>query len=299
MSNPLPPRLPLALSTLLAACASTPPRDALAVLAQGEGHVTQGQFDRALEVLEATGESAYVGEDLERYKLAVARAKFGNGDPWGAFSVLRRYIEDHPLTVHNNAWEQLTFEIGKTLIHGTGGFWFFWSDADDGKLVLEHFVRRFPTSEHAPDAFHLLGELEFHRGNWAEAQEQYRQIIMFHDASPWLTKATFRDAMAGFHALAGPEYDLQSLERTRRELQAFIATEQENLAFRQEAQGALAVTEEWLARKHVRIADFYATVDNPQGHRFHLERATEYGETAAGAEARARLAQIDSPEPSR
>lgn len=289
-------RSTIVLSALLAACSSTPPRDALAVLAQSEAELTEGAFATALTLLESIGEDAYVGEDLERYKLAAARAKFGNGDAWGAFGVLRRYLEDHPLTVHVNAVEKLTFEIGRTLIHGTGGFWIFWSDADNGAFVLQHFVRRFPNSEHAADAYHLMGELEFQRGHWTAAQEQYRQITMFHDRSPWLAKAVFRDAMAGFHALAGPQYDLQGLERTRRELQSFVTNEKENLTFTNEAAAALATTEQWLARKHVEIADFYATVDNAAGHRYHLERAIEFGNTTAGEEARARLALMFEPD---
>ncbi|MEZ5962999.1 MAG: hypothetical protein R3F56_04045 [Planctomycetota bacterium] len=288
----------LAFLSLLAACSSTPPRDALAVLAQGEAELGEEHFAAALSLLEGIGEAPYVGEDLERYKLAVARAKFGSGDAWGAFGVLRRYLEDHPLTAHVTAVENLTFEIGKLLIHGKGGFWFFWSDEDNGAFVLQHFVRRFPNSEHAADAYHLMGELEFARGNWTAAQEHFRQITMFHDRSPWLSKALFRDAMAGFHALAGPQYDLRSLERTRRELQSYITGEEENLDFKREAQSALATTEEWLARKHVDIADFYAVVDNAAGHRLHLERAAaEFPDTAAGQEARQRLATFAAAVP--
>lgn len=286
------------------ACASIPPRDALAVLAQGEAELGQEHYDTALTLLEAAGDGAYVGEDLERYKLAVARAKFGSGDAWGAFGVLRRYLEDHPLTVHVNAVENLTFEIGKVLIHGSGGFWFFWSDEDNGAFVLQHFVRRFPNSEHAADAYNLMGEVEYRRGNWATAQEHFRQITMFHDRSPWLSKALFRDAMAGFRSLAGPHYDQKSLERTRRELQSYIAGEDENLEFKREAQAALVTTENWLARKHLEIADFYAVVDNPAGHRLHLERAAaEFPATTAGEEAKQRLVTLDrrdaAPEPSR
>lgn len=283
---------------LAAACASTPPRDALAVLAQSEAELDKQHHAEALAMLSAIDEDAYVGEDLERYKLAKARAKFGSGDAWGAFNVLKRYLEDHPLTAHVNAIERLTFDIGKTLIHSPRSFWIFWSDADDGAYVLQHFVRRFPNSEHTADAYHLLGELEFRRGRWQEAQQQFRQITMFHDRSPWLSKAMFRDAMAGFHALAGPEYDLHALERTQRELQGFIAHEQENLQFKAEAEAALVATREWLARKHVGIADFYAKVDNLAGQRHHLEvAARDYAGTAAGVEARQRLDLTSAPGP--
>jgi outer membrane protein assembly factor BamD (BamD/ComL family) len=288
------------LLALIPACASTPPRDALAVLAQGEGELTAGRHDQALALLASIDEEAYVGEDLERYKLAKARAKFGTGDAWGAFNVLKRYLDDHPLTAHANAIERLTFDIGKTLIGSDKGFWILWSDADDGAAVLQHFVRRFPNSEHAPDAYHLLGELEWNRGNWLEAQQQFRQITMFHDRSAWASKALFRDAMAGFHALAGPDYDLQSLERTQRELATFVAHEQENLAFKEQTAAALGTVNEWLAAKHVGIADFYATVDNLAGQQRHLELATRYENTQGAIEARQRLslsaaAQADAP----
>lgn len=299
--RPSAPRWCVVAVLLAAGCASTPPRDALAVLAQSEGELGKGQPAEALTLLSSISEDAYVGEDLERYKLAKARAKFGAGDPWGAFNVLRRYLEDHPLTAYVSAIEKLTFDIGKTLINSPRAFWILWSDADDGAYVLQHFVRRFPNSEHAADAYHLLGELEWKRGNWQEAQQQFRQITMYHDRSAWAAKAVFRDAMAGFRALAGSAYDLQSLERTHRELQSFVEHEQENLDFRKEAEAALKTTREWLARKHVDIADFYATVDNLAGQQRHLELAARtYTDTLAGAEAGRRLqvaAKAPVPDP--
>jgi outer membrane protein assembly factor BamD (BamD/ComL family) len=274
------------------ACASTPPRDALAVLAQSEAEIARQQYAQALTLLGATDEDAYVGEDLERYKLAKARAEFGTGDAWGAFTVLRRYLEDHPLTAQVTAVEKLTFEIGKKLIQGSRGFWIFWSEADDGAYVLQHFVRRFPNSEHAADAYHLMGELEFARGNWEEASQHFRQIVMFYETSPWLEKALFRDAVAGFEALSGPDYDLRALERTQRELQSFVAGKPENLEYAKAAEAALQTTREWLARKHIAIADFYAAVDNLAGQRRHLELAAagDLGGTPGAEEARRRLA---------
>ena len=222
--------------------------------------------------------------------MALARARFGGGDGFAAFNVLRNYMEDHPLSSHLQEIERLTFEIGKSLIQSDRGFWIFWSDEDDGAFVLEHFVRRFSTSDLAADAYHLLGEAAYRHRRWESAQQFFRQITMFHDRSAWVSKAMFRYAMAGFRSLVGPDYDLQQLDTVRRELESFLASDAENQDYKREAEDALRTTRTWIARKHVKIADFYAKVDNPNGHRYHLQRAAdEYADTEAGLEAKQRL----------
>lgn len=272
-------------------CASTPPRESLAVLAQSEAELERGATANALALLTSVSEDSYTGDDLERYKLALTRARFAEGDGYGAFTVLRDYMQDHPLSSHVHDIERLTFEIGKQLIGSDRGFWIFWSDEDDGAYVLEHFVRRFSTSELAADAYHLLGESAFRHGRWDSAQQYYRQITMFHDRSAWVSKAMFRYAMAGYMSLVGPAYDLQRLDTVRRELEAFLATDAENVEYRREAEGALRTTRAWLGQKHVAIADFYARVDNRDGERYHLERAAaDFADTEAGRDAKQRLA---------
>ncbi len=278
---------------VLAGCASTPARDALAVLAESEAHITRGEYAAADALLAATPEDSYNGDDLERYKLARSRALFGTGASWRAFTILRNYVDDHPLSANVNAIDDLTFRIGKTLITGTWRFWIFSSDEDDGVAVLEHYVRRFPKSERAAEAYMLLGEAAFRRGKWELAQQHFQQVTVYHDRSAWLSKAMFRYALAGFRALHGPAYDLAELETTRRELESYLGGETENVAFKAEAEAALRQTRLWLATKHLAIADFYDTVGNPPGQRRHLELAAkDYPDTPDGSEAARRLSTL-------
>lgn len=283
---------------VLASCASTPPRDALAVLAESEAYVARGEFAAADQLLSAASEASYTGDDLERYKLARCRALFGVGASWRAFTLLRNYVDDHPLSSNVNAIDELTFAIGKTLILGTWRFWIFSSDQDDGVAVLEHYVRRFPKSERAAEAYLLLGQAAFDRGKWDVAQQHFQQITVYHDRSAWLSKAMYLYAISGFRALNGPAYDLDRLDTTRRELESFVAGETENLAFKADAEAALAQTRIWLAAKHLAIADFYDTVGNPPGRRYHLElAANRFPDTEAGAAAAALLAAAGARPP--
>jgi outer membrane protein assembly factor BamD (BamD/ComL family) len=281
-------------ATILAACATAPAgRDALALLAHGESLLAQGNFTGAVELLEEVAEDSFAGEDQERYKLALARAYYGSSEPWEAFTVIRDYLERHPLTVYASQIDQLTFDVGRTLIASDWRFLIFASDRDDGILVLEHFVRRFPKSPRAPDAYHLLGEAAFNAKRYARAQEYYRQITTSYGDSVWTTKAKYRYAMASFALVQGPEYDLGQLERTRSELQSFLDDQPENIDYRRDAEQALATTTEWLAQKHLSIADYYRVLGNEPGQRHHLAIAAgRFSATTAGREAQARLATL-------
>ena len=99
--------------------------------------------------------------------------------------------------------------------------------------------------------------------------------------------------MAHYRALVGPSYDQQAMLDARAELQNFLSLPIDNPQFRTTAAESLVIVTEWLGRKHIEIADFYARVGNDLGHRRHLQLAAkEYAETEAGKQATARLATL-------
>lgn len=287
-----PRLLALALPSLLAACASSADRgEPVANLALAEDALNHGEAERARKLLGAWADESYARPELERKMVLEAKALLANGEPWKAYVRLREFADQHRFSPLLPEAERTVFTAGKTLIESKGGFLFFSNDADDGQIVLEHFVLHYPRSQDlVPDALRMLAEKAFREERWVLARERMSQLLRDHPDSEWATLARFRIAMARFRALEGPAYDLDSLTLAHNELKDFLAGGPENPGFRTEATRALATTRTWLGEKHVQIAAFYRRLGNAFGEDTHLRIARdEYGETPAATAAAALL----------
>ncbi len=289
------------LAAALAACASAPPADPDAALATAAAHLERVEVAPALDLLQRLSPEAFAGDALERYKTLLAQALAADGQLWQAFRATRTFEEEHPFSSYRGAIQDLEFRVGEALINSDWSLWFFANDANDGQLVLEHFVVRYPQHPNAPDALRLLGEKAFSEGDYATAHRRFRELVLQHPRSEWVALAKFRIAMASFEVLVGPRYDLAAMQQAHRELADFLAAPVENPQFAERARAALAQVREWLGEKHVAIADFYRRIGNPAGEQLHLEQAVgDFGDTAAGSRAAERLApaQPSTPQPS-
>ncbi|MBK8974957.1 MAG: hypothetical protein IPM29_03445 [Planctomycetes bacterium] len=289
----------LPLSLLAAACASGPqlevPQTPAAALDMARALLDADRPADARRVLSDFGTSDFVDFQLERYKLLRALALFRTDDPWDAFVVIRDFTEDHRFSDLSAEVEELHFQIGHTLIESDGGVWIFQSDRDDGEIVLQEFVERYPTSRFAADALHDLGELALTEESWSLARRRFEEIVQFHPNSEWVALSRFRIPQTAFADLVGPAYDLDAMERTRNELRAYLQTEPENPTFRSESERMLAVVLGWIAERHLLDADFYRTLGNEPGERFHLGLLLiDYPDDPLTDVARARLAELDA-----
>jgi hypothetical protein len=208
--------------------------------------------------------------EVERYKALYAEALWRTGEAWDAFKVIRSFVEDHRFSPWSARVEELHFRIGQELIQSEGSYFIFGSDRDDGELVLTEFVERYTTSAHLADALRLLGDLAFEEERWFDARRRFEQLIQDHPTSEWASLASFRRVMAIHAELLGPEYDLPSMYRARNELRDYLATAPERPEFRTAAETAYVEVQDWIASRHLIDADFYRTVGNRYGERFHL-----------------------------
>lgn len=284
----------------LASCGASPPtRDPLAALALAEEAVRAGKGDQVAGWLQRIDPESYVGEDRERYRLAVGTALYQSGSLWQAHRQLRDFPQDHPFSQLLGQVEELEYRIGRELMRSEGGFLFFTSDAEDGRVVLEDFIVRFPRSRSLPDALHLLGDQAFQERRFQLARERYSQLVAERPDSEWATLARFRIAMSRYLDLQGAEYDQVQTQMAHNELRDFLAAGPENPTMREEAQAAMTVTRHWLAEKRLLIADYYHRIGVPEAERRQLElAAAEYADTPAGQKAAGRLkaAAPDAPE---
>ena len=274
----------------LAACATTPV-DPASALAMAEVHMEKGEPVPALELLKAVEADDYTGDDAARYLVRKALAHAQCGELWNAFDTIRDFGDDHAFSPYAGQVQNLEFKLGSSLIQSERGFWIFTSDAEDGRIVLEHFMIHYPEHPAMPDALRLLGEQAYAAGDFALARDRFRELALQHETSEWFLLARYRIAMSWFYSLEGPDYDLSSMERTLNELRGFLGSNPENPQFNAEATTAFATVKEWVGRKHLIIADFYREIGQPRGKIVHWQMAAErFPETSASQEARAMLA---------
>jgi outer membrane protein assembly factor BamD (BamD/ComL family) len=287
----------LAVLALLAGCATVSQQDALNALALAEQQLEQGEPQAAVDLLSAVDQAAYTGRELERYELRLATALSATGRDWQAFKVIRSFTDDHPFSELRADIEYLQFRIGERLINSNGGFLFFSSDKEDGRVVLEHLVQRAMLRRDVlADALRLLGEKAYVEGDWELARQRYTQLRRDHEDSEWVPLALFRMAMCRFATLEGAAYDLEEMELTRRELAHLAEGRLENPQMRAQIGAALRQVTEWIGERHLMIAGFYRRIGNQDGEARHLRLAArDYGGTPAGERARAGLQRLGKP----
>ena len=285
------------LLALLAACSAAPPpnlpQDAAGVLEVASACV-ETEPTAARAALETLDEDELTNAELEAYKALYAEALWRTGKAWKAFRTIRTFPDDHRFSPYAPQVEEVHFRTGAELIQGESTYFLFGSDRDDGELILSEFVERYATSRHADDALRLLGELAVEEERWFDAQRRFEQLIQDHPTSEWASLASFRRVMAIHAELLGPEYDLPSMLRARNELRDYLATAPERPEFQAAASGAYEQVFGWILERHRIDADFYRTIGNAYGERFHLQALLEDAPTdhPAAIAARSRLEEL-------
>lgn len=281
---------------LIALCACATPvsqGDPLAMLDEAGALMAVGDPAGARALLESVNVAVYPELQRARYKLLLARATQGTGQPWGAFQIIRGFSEEFPHSDLRLAVEQLIFECGRQLSESDKSFFIFSSDRADARVVLEHLILRYPRTTWLADALQILGEMAFEDEEYTLALTRFKDLLQQQPDSEWAPLARFRIAMSEFRVLHGPAYDMEQMERAHNELLSFLAHPPERPDFVDEARAAVTVVVDWMTERHLMIADFYKTIGNPYGERFHLRLAAEqFPDTDAGRTAAERLSQM-------
>jgi hypothetical protein len=289
------------LAVLLASCAASPPpglpQDASGVLEVAAGCI-ESDPAAARAALETLDEDELTNAELEGYKALYAEALWRTGKAWKGFRVIRTFLDDHRFSPYAPQVEEVHYRVGAELIQSESTYFLFGSDQDDGELILAEFVERYATSRHADDALRLLGDLAVTEERWFDAQRRFEQLIQDHPTSEWTSLASFRRVMAIHAELLGPEYDLPSMLRARNELRDYLATAPERPEFQTTATAAYEEVSSWIIDRHQIDAEFYRTIGNAYGERYHLELLLQDtpADHPAAVAAQVRLTELRSTE---
>ena len=304
-TGPVPsfaPAAVLAAAALLAGCAgppvALPSNRAGEILVRAERALEAGKIERAGRILEALRKRKLAPRDEEKYLFLQARYHYRRGEPWKAFLKLEALASRFPVTGYAPQAAWMEFQIGKYLLHARGGFLGIFSQKSYGIRVLKHLVINWPQQVEpgnpknvlADDAEALLGEDLWKNRDWEGAVARYSQLVQDYPDSEWAPLAYFRIAMAWFHQVEGPRYDLGIMKRAERELSLFLKRKGGTPKQKETARKALARLHEWMARRAYRTAHYYMTVGSPVGAWIYLkELVDQYPGTQAAREGKKEL----------
>lgn len=172
---------------------------------------------------------------------------FGN-----AACMLQHHANTNPLAaVKSNQPDKTLFDISM-------------ADLDKGKyaiarLNLETLLNTYPDSEYLARAKMAIADSWFREGGaegMAEAEAQYKDFITFFPAMKEASEAQLKVAEIHYRQLQKPDRDPTEADRAQAELRTFLINYPDS-PLRPQAVQMLRETQEVLAEREYRIADFY------------------------------------------
>jgi TolA-binding protein len=234
--------------------------------------------------------------------IAAARAEVAKGNRMDAFRLLRKLDKKFPLHHERQAAGDLIVEIGLALAQLHKSFLIFYSTDSQAEEVLEYAILQHPWARRGDEAHQVLAELYIRHDDLDLAIDRLGKLVLDHPDSPLGPSALALIPELRLRLLRSPEYDRGTLLKAEDELKRWLRSYADNpLAAQVGVQ--LGDCLRRLCDSDLAIADFYRTVENDFGARFHAQRAVEEAR-GAGDEPRVRRAQalvdaLPAPDPAR
>lgn len=239
------------------------PKTPLETLTAARAALDDEKPARAKTLLDRVDETEYRGEDFVRYKVLLAEALLGVGEPYDAFLAVEKLPTDYPTSVWRPDAERLEFEAGRRLSASGWTFLGLASDLADAQRVLRHFVTYWPRSTRIPEALRILGEAAYVTGDYEFAIHRFTQLVQLNPSPELVDLAAARIAMSHYKQVRGASYDGGQMARAREELVNYLQRARDPARI-EEARTALAQILAWQEIRALQVARFYLTVSRPQ-----------------------------------
>jgi outer membrane protein assembly factor BamD (BamD/ComL family) len=271
-----------------------------AAKAEADALFADGRYARAARYYEAIVSEFPRTPEADQAEWLAAEAWFQDDDLSTAQELYQDYYTSHPLSNLGTLGERMytigveRYERGRGGLVGLGIF----STSERGLKALEWITQKLPNGTRADDAFFFIGKARMGAWQFEEAVLNFDQILNRYPQSEWTHEARFLRAESFLRTNDGPDYDRESLLRAQRDFEDYIRIVERSEALRteyadrlKEAKAMLLDTNERLAEKSIRIADFYRSQERFEAERIYLEAAARrYPTTEAGKAAADRLA---------
>ena len=128
------------------------------------------------------------------------------------------------------------------------------------RLALQTMINTYPDSEKTADAYYAIGDSYYEEGgtqSWLQAEQQYKDFIIFFPAHPKAPDAQMKIISANMKMMGAPDRDQQYTLRAEQEGFTFLEM-YPNHDFVPIVKQDLRIIQDKLAQKEESIGDFYA-----------------------------------------
>ena len=132
------------------------------------------------------------------------------------------------------------------------------------RLALQTMINTYPDSDRTADAYYAIGDSYYEEGgtqNWLQAEQQYKDFIIFFPANPKAPDAQMKIIAANMKMMGPVDRDQQYTLRAEQEIFKFKEMFPDN-DFIPIVNQYLLIVEDALAQKEEGIGDFYARRGN-------------------------------------
>lgn len=236
-----------------------------------------------------------------RAGLAAARAQVANGNRMDAFRLLRKLDKKFPLHHERQAAGDLIVEIGIALSKKHKSFLIFYSTDSQAEDVLEYAILEHPWARRGDEAHMVLAQLYIRHHDLDLAIDRLDKLKLDHPDSELVPQARALIPELRLRLLRSPEMDRGTLLKAEGELKDWLRTYSPEHELAPHVGVLLGDCLRRLCDSDLSIADYYITIENPFGARFHARRAIDEAHEA-GDDERANRAQavvdaLPPPEP--
>jgi outer membrane protein assembly factor BamD (BamD/ComL family) len=240
--------------------------------------VLEDAAERTIETGERPGRMADLLDlDLPR-RLAVragirgAELYYARGSRLKAFRLLQRVDRMYPHHHERARAGALLADIGFSFADDKSRYMLFFTHEGHATEVLEYLVLNYPTEPRGDQAYARLAQIYEGDRLWRIAIDKHQDLVLWYPDSPLATPSKARIPHLRLTSLGSPEFDRDSLEIARGELEAWL---DEFSGHELERDVRLDLTDcmRRLADSDLTIARFYRKVDNLAGAEWHARRA--------------------------
>ncbi|MBN2241313.1 MAG: outer membrane protein assembly factor BamD [Acidobacteria bacterium] len=132
------------------------------------------------------------------------------------------------------------------------------------RLALQTMINTYPDSEMTADAYYAIGDSYYEEGgtqNWLQAEQQYKDFIIFFPAHPKAPDAQMKIVAANMKMMGPVDRDQQYTLRAEQEIYNFLEMYPDH-DFAPIVKQNLAIVQDKLAQKEEGVGDFYARRGN-------------------------------------
>lgn len=194
------------------------------------------------------------------------------GDYNDAFKLIERIDKRYPSHHLRPEAGRLLVEAGLALSELEDGW--FSSNRDHAYSALEYCSINYPLTPRGDLVFRRLAEMYEEDERWYFAIARHEELTQNFPRSPLVPYSLARIPHLLLASIESPEYDRNALLMAREDLERWLR-DYEGHELVSEVRYDLTVSLLRLTASDLDIADFYETIKNDKGARFHAERAME------------------------